>query len=243
MDKKMLSGLTVVVPAYNEQETLESVIDAVKTKLPSLAREYEIIIVNDGSTDGTRQLVEKLTSGSEIIKAIHHPFNIGYGGAQKSGILSAKYDYLTIIPSDGQFQIDDLFEFAEWADGFEIIIGCRKYRHGDPLFRKIKTMVFRVVMYVLFGITLKDINWVKLFKKEVFKDMQITSKGICVDAEVVFKAQRKGCRFKEVIVGYLPRKAGIPKGDLPLNVLITVIELLILRFSSWKNRKKEKTSY
>lgn len=238
MAKELLPSLTVIIPAYNEQETLESVVEAVKRKLPFLAKEYEILIVNDGSTDRTRQIVDRVASESGMVKTIHHPFNIGYGGAQKSGILSAKCDYLTIVPCDEQFQIDDLDKLTEWADRFEIIVGCRKYRHQDPLFRRIKTKVFGMVMYLLFGITLKDTNWVKVFKREIFKDIDITSRGICVDAEVVFKAKCRGYRFKEVLVDYLPRKAGISKGDLPLNVIITIIELLILRFSSWKSRKK-----
>jgi len=91
-------------------------------------------------------------------------------------------------------------------------------------------------MFVLFGITLHDINWVKLFKKKVFEEMEITSRGICVDAEVVFKAKRNGARFGEIEVGYLPRKAGIAKGDLPLNVIVTVLELVILRISSWRSK-------
>ena len=111
--KELLPNLTVVIPAFNEQELLEVVVEAVRNKLPSLAKEYEILIVNDGSKDATRKIAERLSSEHAMIKVIHHPFNIGYGGAQKSGILSARYDYLTLVPSDGQFNIDDLDKFIE----------------------------------------------------------------------------------------------------------------------------------
>lgn len=229
----MLSSLTVAVPAYNEEKSLKGVVDGIRKRLPLLARSYEILIINDGSKDDTRNIANTLAAEDEHIKAIHHPFNIGYGGGQKSAILQASCDYITIVPADGQFNPDDLFRYAEAVNDCDIVVGYRRYRHTDSIRRRINTFVFRVVMMVLFGITLRDTNWVKLFRHSIFNDMEITSRGICIDAELMFKAKLKGCRFKEIPVDYMPRRTGVSTGDRPLNVIITVLELLFLRASAW----------
>src|SRR3989338_6801090 len=108
----MLSSLSVIVPAYNEQETLAEVVTNLLAKLKALAGEYEVIIVDDGSRDRTFEIAEGMAKADARVRIIRHPFNIGYGAAQKSGIIAAKCDYLTLIPSDGQFDVEDMGKFA-----------------------------------------------------------------------------------------------------------------------------------
>ena len=137
-----------------------------------------------------------------------------------------------IIPADRQFDPNDIEKYIPYMDEADIILGYRTNR-GDTLFRKMNTFLLRIVMALMFGIRLRDVNWVKLIRKEALAPFQIESKGIGVDAEVIVKARHFGCRFREVHVKYLPRLAGKSKGDKLMNVAITVLELLrlfVLRF-------------
>lgn len=229
----MLSSLTVAVPAYNEEESLSNVINQLRQYLPTLAHYYEILIINDGSRDKTRDIANTLTQQDLHIKVVHHPFNIGYGGAQKSAILQSCCDYITIIPADGQFNLDDLPRYVQAIEDCDIAVGYRRYRKTDSWQRKINTFVFRAVMNGLFGVSLKDTNWVKLIRRNIFDGMEISSRGICIDAELMFKARLRRCRFKEIPVGYKPRRTGVSSGDRPLNILITILELLCLRINAW----------
>ena len=233
----MLSSLTVAIPAYNEEKSLKKVVNDIRERLPLLAHSYEILIINDGSKDGTRNIANALAMEDACIKAIHHPFNIGYGGGQKSAILQSSSDYITIVPADEQFNPDNLFSYVEAIKDHDIVVGYRYYRRTDSIQRRINTFVFRAVMMVLFGITLRDTNWVKLFRHSIFNDMEITSRGICIDAELMFKAKLKGCRFKEIPVDYRIRLEGVSTGDKPLNVIITILELLYLRMSEWIKKR------
>jgi glycosyltransferase involved in cell wall biosynthesis len=229
----VLSSLTVAVPAYNEAGSLRDVVTQLRARLPQVAQRYEILIINDGSRDRTGEIADQLAAEDPRIRVIHHPFNIGYGGGQKSAILQSTCDYIMVVPADGQFNPDDLPRYVEAVDDFDIVVGYRRYRKSDSVRRKLNTFVFRLVMAGFFGIRLKDTNWVKLIRRRIFKGMEITSRGICIDAELMFKAKLRGSSFKEIPVDYQPRKSGISTGDRPLNVIITVLELLWLRISAW----------
>jgi glycosyltransferase involved in cell wall biosynthesis len=232
-----LSSLTIIIPAYNEEGSLEKVVRAALSTAEDISQAFEIIIINDGSRDRTREIAERLAEKEPMIRVINHPFNLGFGAAQKSGFGQARYDHVTLVPADDQFDTECLKKFVPLIDGADCVVGYRVNR-ADPLHRRINTRIFRWVMRVLFGVKLRDINWVKLFRRKILDGLEINFQGIGVDAEVVVKAMQRGCRFRETEVSYRPRIAGESTGDRPLNVFITVIELLVLWYRFRIARKK-----
>lgn len=222
-----LSGLTVIVTAYNEEGSLERVVHDCIGVARVLAREYEILIINDGSKDRTRSIANHLAEETPHVRVIHHPFNIGFGGAQKSGFLHAQHEFVTLVPGDGQFDARELLGYVALLAGADIVVGVR-IRRKDPVHRRFNTFLLRSVMRILFGVRLRDVNWVKLFRRRILDRIEITMRGIGVDAEVIVKAAHLGCVFRELEVSYLPRTSGVSTGDRPLNVLITGIELVRL---------------
>lgn len=230
----LLPNLSIVIPALNEEGSLEGVVRKAVGVAREIARESEVLIVDDGSRDRTAEIADRLAHENPGIRVIHHPFNIGYGGGQRSGFMHAKYDYLTFVPADNQFDVEDLKKFLPHMRHADAVIGIRIHRQ-DSNYRRLKTRIFRWVMRVLFGITLHDINWVKMFRKSALGDFDVEHRGIGIDAEVVVMAKHRGCRFAEVEVGYHPRTTGIAKGDQPINVLITILELLSLW---WRLKRK-----
>lgn len=247
---KKLPSLSIIIPAFNEEATIRKIaLDAVSVA-KDIAANFEVLIVDDGSTDNTSRIIEELSQENPFIRTYHHPFNIGYGGAQKTGILISKYDYLTFIPADGQFDVNELRKFAESIEFdskgnplTDIIVGYRVNRE-DSLFRKIKTFIFKVVMRLFFGIKLRDVNWVKLFNKKVFDDIDIEFRGIGVDSEIIIKAKSNNATMKQIPVAYYPRTAGVAKGDKLFNILITLWELVVLwfRYVFFLTRRRKKKS-
>ncbi|MBI5369206.1 MAG: glycosyltransferase family 2 protein [Planctomycetes bacterium] len=222
-----ISGISLIVTAYNEEGTLERVVHGCRRVARALARESEVLVVNDGSKDGTRRIANRLEQECPDVRVIHHPFNVGFGGAQKSGFLHARHEFVSLVPGDGQFDARELLRYVPYLADADIVVGYR-VRRQDNRMRRFNTLLLRTVMRLLFGVRLHDINWVKIFRRRILERFEIESRGIGVDAEVVVKAARAGCRFAELEVSYLPRTAGASTGDKPLNVLITGIELLSL---------------
>lgn len=222
-----LSGLTIIVTAYNEEGSLERVVLDCLRVARVAALKQEVLIINDGSKDRTRPIANRLAAEYPDVRVIHHPFNIGFGGAQKSGFLHARHEFVTLIPGDGQFEARELLGYVPLLEGADAVVGVR-VRRQDPFHRRVNTYLLRAVMRALFGIRLRDVNWVKLFRRKILDDFEITMHGIGVDAEVIVKATHRGCAFREMEVSYLPRLSGVSTGDKPLNVLITGIELLRL---------------
>lgn len=227
MSANRLSGLSVVIPCFNEEETLANVIQAVHAVAPTIADAYEIIVVDDGSSDRSSEILDKEAS-HPAVTAIHHPKNRGFGAAQRTGFAQARYEFVTAVPSDDQFPISDLERMMPMAHVFDIVMGYRENRQ-DSGYRTIKTRAFWLFMRLLFGIRFRDINWVKIYRREIFDRIQLTSEGIGIEAEILTKAVRAGFRATEVKVSYRARVAGIAKGDQVRSVLITIKEIIGLR--------------
>ena len=222
-----LSSLSIIIPAFNEEESLEDVVlDSLKIA-KDISEKFEIIVINDGSEDRTGKIADRLAEEHSNVRVIHHPHNRGFGSTQQTGFANARYEYLTLVPADKQFDVRCLRKFTYLIPECDVVAGYRVKRK-DPAHRRLNTKVFRMVMRLLFGVNLRDINWVKLFRREVFRSMNITFDGIGVDAEVMVKAQRRGFRFREVWVSYLPRTTGQSTGNAPSRVVKTLVELMVL---------------
>ena len=228
---KKLPGWSILVPAYNEEKTLEKVVRELLGILPSLADDFEILIIDDGSSDGTGKIADELAGKESRVRVVHHATNRGFGGTQSTGFRQAHMPYITLVPGDAQFPAGDLRKFAPLADEADIVLGYRVDRR-DSWGRRFQTAVFRQVLRVLFGFMYRDINWVKLYRREKVAGIEIVSRKAGVDAEVLLKALRRGARVKEVQVGYLPRQAGVAASSRPTVIAATVIELIGLRLRS-----------
>lgn len=216
--------ISVFIPAYNEEGNIETVVSRCRDFLASLGKPFEIIVIDDGSDDGTGAIADQLALDDSRIKVVHHPFNIGYGGAQKSGFRYAQGKLVALIPGDNQFDPASLSGYLALADDCDIVVGWRKKRE-DAVSRKIFSRAFNFSMRRLFGINLRDINCVKLIHRRVIDAVTIESRGAFVDAEIMIKAKRLGARFIEIPVLHFPRTSGKEKGAGTLVILTTFFEL------------------
>jgi glycosyltransferase involved in cell wall biosynthesis len=129
-------SLSLVLPAYNEAENIELVVRSALTVLPELTDGFEIIVVNDGSRDGTAAIIDRLAGEDSRVKPVHHATNRGYAGAVKTGFSSSTSDYVMFMDSDRQFDIRDIKLLTPFVPLFDIVAGFRMER-SDPVIRRI----------------------------------------------------------------------------------------------------------
>jgi glycosyltransferase involved in cell wall biosynthesis len=208
-----VSSLSFFFPAFNEEANVEPLIFKAQQLLPELARAWEIIPVNDGSTDGTGTIFERFAAEDpEHVHPVHHEVNQGYGGAVISGFANARYDLIFFTDGDQQFDLGELPLLIEKADEGDVILGFRKSRR-DPLIRKLNTFMWGTLVRRLFGFKARDVNCAfKLVKRPVMDKVKLSSKGAVISTELLAKAHKEGFRFVEVGVTHYPRMAGKQTG-------------------------------
>ncbi|HEX6977587.1 MAG TPA: glycosyltransferase family 2 protein [Patescibacteria group bacterium] len=223
-----IDSLSVFFPAYNEEGNIKTTVTSAKEVLEKVANKWEIIVVNDGSKDRTREIAEALAKKDKRIKVVNQA-NAGYGGALKTGYRNAKYPWVAFADSDGQFDFGEITKFLEYTDKADLILGYRLHR-ADPFMRKVFTWGWRIFPRVIFGLTIKDYScgfWV--IKKEVFDSIQpLVGEEKVTKIEMLTKAKRKGYRFAEVGVHHYPRKFGKQTGADMKVVLKSITDLIKL---------------
>lgn len=227
----MIQGkLSVVLPAHNEIGNLPAVITRSLDVLPDLVERFELIIVDDGSTDGTGALLDQIAAEDPRIVAVHHPENRGYGSALRSGFSVATGDFIMFMDADQQFDIADLAFLAPFVGDYDFVAGYRT-RRNDALHRVIFAWMFKTSMRILFGIRQRDIDCAfKVFRAELLQSMELTSPGALINSEILAKAQRVGATWVEVGVNHYPRTSGESSGGSAKVVFRAMKETLVL----WK---------
>lgn len=204
--------LSLVLPAHNEQENIEIVVRAALETLPKYAPEFEILVVNDGSSDETPSIIEALHREDALMMAIHHETNQGYGGALKSGFSASTGDFVMFMDADRQFDITDISLLAPLVDLFDIVAGFRMER-SDPIHRRINAEIFNLAVRVLFGVHMRDLDCAfKVFRGDQIRGLALTSSGALINAEIQAKLRRQGVTMVQVGVPHHPRVAGHATG-------------------------------
>ena len=158
-----MNMLSVVIPAYNEQQSIATVLDKLKATLDDGEQSYEVIVVDDGSTDDTAKIVQQ----KGVVRLIQHPYNRGYGAALKTGILNASGDTILTIDADGTYQAKDIPKLLQQADGYDMIVGARTGKEVKvPLHRKPAKWFLTKLANYLSGANIPDLNsGMRIFKK------------------------------------------------------------------------------
>ena len=222
--------VSVVLPALNEAENLKVLIPDIQSAMADLGWEYEIIVVNDGSTDGTRELLERLSLPDPRIKTIQHSQNQGYGRALQSGFSMASYTWIFFTDADRQFDIREIQNLAVFGETFDYIAGYRVQRR-DHRMRIFNAWLFHLAVRILFGVHLKDIDCAfKLIRREVIQSAHLTSEGAFINTELLIRTQQHGYRIREVPVSHYPRQHGNPTGASPKVIVRAMKEVLRFKF-------------
>jgi glycosyltransferase involved in cell wall biosynthesis len=231
----LLPELSYFFPAHNEAANLRGLVDEALDTLPTLARTFEIVIVDDGSRDDTPAIADELAAAHATVRVVHHPTNLGYGSALRSGFAAAHFANLAFTDGDRQFKIADLGRLIERlrAGDVDAVVGYR-IRRADPLARTVYARLYRLANLLFFGLTVRDVDCAcKLFARASLEGLNVESGGAFFSAELLIKLRARGRRLAEVGVPHYPRTAGSPTGAKPQVVLRAVRDFWLLRLRLW----------
>lgn len=227
-----IDSLSVFFPTYNEEENLKTTVSKAVEVLEKLVPKWEIIIINDGSTDGTGEVAKNLAKNDKRIRVISHEVNKGYGEALKSGFYNARYNTIAYNDSDGQFDFSEITKFIDKLDDSDLIIGYR-IKRADPLFRLLFGKGWALSLFLFFGLKLHDVDCgFKMVRKKVIEKIPRlqSSRGGMINAELAIKAKKSGFRLSEVGVTHHPRRAGKPTGASVRVIIRSYVDLVKLRW-------------
>ena len=232
-------SISVIFPAYNEQDNIEKTVkDSIDfLKNQNFFSAYEIIVVDDGSTDQTPYILKELAECFECLKIVTHPKNLGYGRSLVSAVEKIRFSWVFMMDADGQFKISSLNDVVNNISGCDIITGYR-YKRKDPFYRVFIGKAYTFLVCLLFGLRLKDVNCgFKLFKREVLDfDGTICHAGAFYTS-VFVKAKAKGYKIIEIPIEHFPRIKGKQTG-VSLRVMFeAVLDLVRLIFAKRKRGK------
>jgi len=229
-----IDQLSVFFPAYNEEANIKSTVLKAKKVLEKVAREWEIIIVNDGSKDRTKEISEELSHENKHIKVVTHNPNRGYGGAFKTGFSSAKYPWVTFTDSDGQFDFAEITNFIEKQKetGADLVIGYYKKRQVSKA-KILTSKMWEYLVYFMFGLKVTDVDCgFKYVSKKVINSVfpLESERGAFISSEFLIKSKRKGFKIVEIPITHYPRLEGMGTGR-KLNVILqSFVDLFKLWF-------------
>ncbi|MDI6591497.1 MAG: glycosyltransferase family 2 protein [Patescibacteria group bacterium] len=226
-------SLSMVVPAYNEEELLGSFIRKSMRDLAIVSNDFEIILVNDGSTDRTLEIASKLAQEYSNLKIINLEKNLGTGKSIIPGFAAASKEIVFNNTVDAFFNTEDLPLLLQYLDKYDVVSGYRSDLSAHNLYQKILTLGNYFLIRLLFGIPLKAYQTVQLHRRSFLQNITIEGKSSFISPELLYKSLKKGLKIKEVKIRYYPRLAGKAKGGHPKNILRTAKDILKFWFL-WK---------
>ncbi len=237
--------LSYFFPAHNEEANIEGLVAEALDSLAAIADTFEIIAVNDGSRDRTQALADELTARHPgVVRAVHHPTNLGYGAALRSGFGAARYELVAFTDGDRQFRVEDIARLTERAarsDAPDVVVGYR-IRRADPLLRTVYARAYRLANRIFYGLTVTDVDCAcKLFRRSALDDIRVGSEGAFFSAELLIKLKAAGRSIAEVGVPHYPRTAGSPTGAKPQVIARAVRDFWQLRLAMWLDRGRALT--
>src|SRR5271154_2980198 len=209
-----LTSISVIIPAYNDETTVGRLIEDTRSLLADICQDYEIVTINDGSRDGTLKVLQAQMAKDNRIRVINHEANRGYGETIRELYFAGQKDLIFSLPGDYQYAPKELLAMAEGLRDYHFVIGLRVERN-DPWRRKLQSKVYNLLLRTLYGHRHKDVNSIKLFKREILKEINLQSHTAFVDAELCIKAEKAGFRVVEIPIEHLPRLSQGASGGKP----------------------------
>jgi glycosyltransferase involved in cell wall biosynthesis len=202
-------SISAFFPAYNDAASIGKIVRTTATLLPRLTRDYEIVVVNDGSTDGTGEVLHRLAAEYPFLKVIEHGVNRGYGAALISGFANCSKDLIFYTDGDGQYDVEELPALMEAFSEKTDLVNGYKISRSDPLHRVIVGGIYQRLMRILFHLKTRDVDCdFRLFRRSLFLQAPLTFDSGVICVEMMKKFESRGCRIVEVPVHHYHRSHG-----------------------------------
>lgn len=209
-----VTEVSAVLPAYDEEGNLARTVGEVTAALAGLGIErFEVVVVDDGSDDGTPELADGLAAADARVRVVHHDRNRGYGAAVRSGFAAARYDWVFLTDGDGQFDPTELGLLLPLTERADAVVGYRRER-ADHVGRRVNAWLWAQVVRLVLGVHVRDVDCAfKLLRRDRLVEIgPLRADGAVISAELLLRLQRAGAGIEQVPVSHRPRQAGTPSG-------------------------------
>ncbi len=220
--------ISILVPAYNEAENLEDVIRQLEQVVPVLTSDYEILIIDDGSTDKTYAVAKRLAVKNTHIRVIRHNTNKGFGTTIKDGIEKATKTYIMGLPGDNDTDVSLIEAFIKHLDDADLLIGVMDDNRQRSGIRRVLSRTFVVLMNTVFGLNLTYYNGYIAGKTKLLRSIPVKSEGFAIFAEMKVRLLSRGVTHKEIPFAHIARKHGQSKAVSWKSFLQTIRTMLVL---------------
>lgn len=221
----MKPNLTIFFPVYNDERTVRTVTEKALKVCEEIANEYEIIIINDGSPDNSGLIADDLAKEYSKVKVIHHPKNLGYGAAVKSGFKASKYEWVCFTDGDDEYELNDVKRLVRLIEYFDLIITFR-YKKIYSTKRIFISYVYNAFLRWIFRTNYRDISTgLRMVRKSVINEIALTTDSPFIGAELTIKIMLNGYRVGEVGIQTFPRQFGSGSSTSFKNILITIRDM------------------
>jgi len=202
-------SLTAFFPAYNDQHTIEGIVRTVADEIRKVTDDFEVLVVDDGSKDETRAVLDRLKRELLFLRVIHHERNLGYGAALITGFQNAKKDLIFYTDGDGQYDVRELHNLlARLKPNVDLVNGY-KVKRADAWHRILIGVIYRRLMRWTFRLSIRDVDCdFRLFRRYVFEKISLESRSGVICVEMAKKFEEAGFRMVEVPVSHYPRMHG-----------------------------------
>ncbi len=228
-------SVTLFYPVYNEVDSIRLITDKALQVMQQAASDFEILIIDDGSTDGSGQIADELAAVDPHIRAIHHNGNQGYGQALRTGFTRATKDVVIYTDADEPVDLWRIPEALRYLENYEMVIGYRLKR-SEGLRRLLFSKVYNLLVRILFGVHVHDINFsFKLIRRTELQKLHLAAGSAFIDGELLAEVARHHLRIFEMPIQYLPRKFGESKFNNLRAATFTLEEIWMY----WQRRRIE----
>jgi len=188
---------SVFIFAYNEEKTVHEVITELVEVLRDIANDFEVTVIDDGSTDGTAQAAQQAVAQFPEVRLVRHPVNLGIGKTLADGYRLSTKEIVCGVPADGEFAIQCLRDGARALEQADLVCFYRE-GHRGPWVRRFLTRSHRVLNRLFLGLKVRDVNWIKIYKRWILDAVPVRSRSPLIETELLAQALRRGARIVEL---------------------------------------------
>ena len=222
-------GVTLFFPIYNDERTVRKMAEKSLKILAELSDTYELIIINDCSPDRAGQIADEVAKENPgKVRVIHHPKNLGYGMALRTGFQAAKYEWICFTDGDDEYDVFDFRKLFKLKDFYDLIITFRYVRLYSSK-RVLISWVYNLCLRFLFRSPYRDISTgLRMVRRSILQEILLESTSPFIGAELTIKTMLKGYRVGEVGIQTFPREFGSGSATSLKNIIKTIKEMLFL---------------